>query len=79
MVINGNFFLKKIMKKIYMTPVAKEIKLNYQFSLLSNSITLDVNNDITEIVDDGTGDLIDTNGDLDPEAREFDLDEEEYF
>ena len=46
---------------------------------MSNSITLDVNNDITEIVDDGTGDLIDTNGDLDPEAREFDLDEEEYF
>ena len=65
------------MKKIYMTPIAQEIKLKYQFSLLSNSITLTDTVNSTDIINDG--DLIDTDGELDPDAREFDLDEEEDF
>ena len=56
------------MKKIYMTPIAEEIKLNYQFSLLANSITLD-SSDNTDIIYDG--DIIDVDGSLDPDAREF--------
>ena len=56
------------MKKIYMTPVAEEIKLNYQFSLLANSITLD-SSDNTDIIDDG--DIIDVGGILEPDSREF--------
>lgn len=66
------------MKKTYMTPIAQEIKLNYQFSLLSNSVTLTDIIDNTEIIDDGTGDLVDTGGNLDPDARDFDFDEEEF-
>ena len=62
------------MKKIYMTPVAEEIKLNYQFSLLANSITLGGDDNNTEIIDDT--DLIDTDGLLDPDAHElFDIDD----
>jgi len=57
------------MKKIYMTPVAEEIKLNYQFSLLANSITLDSSDNSTDIIDDS--DIIDVGGSLDPDAREF--------
>lgn len=62
-----------------MTPVAEEIKLKYQFSLLSNSIPSDlIDNKV--IIDDGGGTIVDTEGNLDPDAREFDLDdEEEYF
>ena len=66
------------MKKIYMTPVSKEIKLKYQFSLLANSVTLDGSDNSTDIIDDGTGDLIDTGGTLDPDSREFDFDEEDF-
>ena len=66
------------MKKTYMTPIAQEIKLKYQFSLLSNSITSELIDNNTVTIDDG--ELIDTGGTLDPDAREFDLDdEEEYF
>ena len=65
------------MKKIYMTPIAQEIKLKYQFSLLSNSIPSDLIDKV--IIDDGGGTIVDNDGTLDPEAREFDLDEEEYF
>lgn len=66
------------MKKTYMTPVAEEIKLKYQFSLLSNSITSDLIDNNQVIIDDSS--VIDTEGNIDPDAREFDLDdEEEYF
>lgn len=57
------------MKKIYMTPVAEEIKLNYQFSLLANSV-FNVDDDTSIIEDDG-GSIIDTGGTLDPDAHEF--------
>ena len=57
------------MKKIYMTPVAEEIKLNYQFSLLANSV-FNVDDDTSIIEDDG-GSIIDTGGTLDPDAPEF--------
>ena len=67
------------MKKTYMTPIAQEIKLKYQFSLLSNSITSDLIDNNQVIIDDGGGTIVDNDGTLDPEAREFDLDEEEYF
>ena len=67
------------MKKTYMTPIAQEIKLKYQFSLLSNSITSDLIDNNQVIIDDGGGAIVDNDGTLDPEAREFDLDEEEYF
>ena len=67
------------MKKTYMTPIVKEIKLKYQFSLLSNSITSDLIDNNQVIIDDGGGTIVDNDGTLDPEAREFDLDEEEYF
>ena len=65
------------MKKTYMTPIAQEIKLKYQFSLLSNSITSDLIDNDQVIIDDSS--VIDTEGSIDPDAREFDLDEEEYF
>jgi len=62
------------MKKIYMTPIAQEIKLNYQFNLLTGSL---LNNDDEAIIE--SGDItIDEDGSLDPEAREFDLDEEDF-
>jgi hypothetical protein len=64
------------MKKIYMTPVAKEIKLKYQFSLLANSVTLDGDDNSTDIID--AGDIIDNDGSLDPDSREFDFDEEDF-
>ena len=67
------------MKKTYMTPIAQEIKLKYQFSLLSNSITSDLIDNNQVIIDDGGGTIVDNDGTLDPDAREFDLDEEEYF
>jgi hypothetical protein len=68
------------MKKIYMTPIAQEIKLKYQFSLLSNSITSELIDNNTVTIDDGGGTIVDNDGTLDPDAREFDLDdEEEYF
>ena len=59
------------MKKIYMTPVAEEIKLNYHYSLLAGSL-LDVN-DEASIIDEI--DIVDTGGLLDPESREFSFDE----
>ena len=59
------------MKKIYISPVAEEVKLNYQYSLLTGSL-LDTNDEAT-IVDDI--DIVDTGGLLDPESREFLLDE----
>ena len=65
------------MKKIYMTPIAQEIKLKYQFSLLSNSITSVLIDNNQVIIDDSS--VIDIEGNIDPDAREFDLDEEEYF
>ena len=59
------------MKKIYMTPVAEEIKLNYQFSLLAGSLL----NDSDEAIIDSGDITIDDYG-LDPDAREFfDFDE----
>lgn len=62
------------MKKTYMTPITKEIKLNYQFNLLTGSL---LNNDDEAIIE--SGDItIDEDGSLDPEAREFDLDEEDF-
>jgi hypothetical protein len=60
------------MKKTYMTPVAEEIKLNYQFSLLANSV-FNVDDDTSTIVDDT--DIVDVGGLLDPEAPEFFVDE----
>ena len=54
-----------------MTPVAEEIKLNYQYSLLAGSL-LD-GNDEASIVDEI--DIVDTGGLLDPESREFFMDE----
>ena len=59
------------MRKTYMTPVAEEIKLNYQYSLLTGSL-LDVN-DEASIVDEI--DIVDTGGLLDPESRDFSMDE----
>ena len=56
------------MKKIYMTPVAEEIKLNYQFSLLANSV-FNLDDDTSTIVDDT--DIVDVGGLLDPDAPEF--------
>lgn len=56
-----------------MTPELEEIMLNYQYSLLSGSL-LNVD-DEAEIVDDG--DIIDVGGILDPDARSFDLDDED--
>lgn len=56
-----------------MTPVAEEIKLNYQFSLLANSV-FNVDDDTSIIVDDT--DIVDTGGLLDPESREFFMDEQ---
>lgn len=61
-----------MMKKTYMTPVAEEIKLNYQFSLLANSV-FNVDDDTSTIVDDT--DIVDVGGLLDPEAPEFFVDE----
>ena len=60
-----------MMKKTYISPVAKEVKLNYQYSLLTGSL-LDTNDEAT-IVDDIN--IVDTGGLLDPESREFLLDE----
>lgn len=60
-----------------MTPIAQEIKLKYQFSLLSNSITSVLIDNNQVIIDDSS--VIDIEGNIDPDAREFDLDEEEYF
>ena len=54
-----------------MTPVAEEIKLNYQYSLLTGSL-LNANDEAT-IVDDI--DIVDTGGLLDPDAHVFMLDE----
>lgn len=63
------------MKKIYMTPVAEEIKLNYQFSLLANSV-FNVDDDTSIIENDGSGSIIDISGGLDPDAHElFDIDD----
>ena len=59
------------MKKTYISPIAEVIKLNYQYSLLVGSL-LDVNDEAT-IVDDI--DIVDTGVLLDPESREFLLDE----
>ena len=56
-----------------MTPVAEEIKLNYHFSLLANSV-FNVDDDTSTIVDDT--DIVDTGGLLDPESREFFMDEQ---
>ena len=56
-----------------MTPVTEEIKLNYQFSLLANSV-FNVDDDTSAIVDDT--DIVDVGGLLDPEAPEFFVDEQ---
>jgi hypothetical protein len=61
-----------------MTPIAQEIKLKYQFSLLSNSITSDLIDNNTVTIDDGGGTIVDNDGTLDPDAREFDLEYEEF-
>ena len=61
------------MKKIYIAPVAEEIKLKNQISLLVNSITWDESG-ATDIVD--AEDIIDTSGLLDPDAREFELEDD---
>ena len=60
-----------MMKKTYMTPVAEEIKLNYQYILLTGSL-LNANDEAT-IVNDT--DIVDTGGLLDPESHEFFLTE----
>lgn len=62
------------MKKIYMTPVAEEVALKYQYSLLTGSL-LDVNGE-ADIVDDG--DIIDVGGVLDPDSHAFDLEDESF-
>lgn len=63
------------MKKTYTTPVAQEIKLNYHFNLLAGSL---LNNKDEAIIE--SGDItIDEDGLIEPDAREFDLDEEEDF
>ena len=57
-----------------MTPITEEIKLNYQFSLLAGSL---LNNDDEAIIE--SGDItIDDDGSLNPDAREFDFDEEDF-
>jgi hypothetical protein len=63
------------MKKTYITPVTEEIKLNYQYSLLVNSV-FNTDDDISTIVDDE--DIVDTGGVLDPESREYFMDEEAF-
>ena len=49
-----------------MTPVMEEMESEYQFSLLANSITLDGSDNSTDVTDG----MIDTGGNLDPDARE---------
>ena len=63
------------MKKTYIVPVTEEIVLNYQYSLLTNSV-LNIDDDTSTIVDDV--DIVDVGGVLDPDAREFDLEYEEF-
>ena len=63
------------MKKSYIAPVTEEIVLKNQISLLVNSVIIDQSGQ-TEIVD--SNDIIDTSGVLEPDAREFDLEYEEY-
>ena len=55
------------MKKTYMTPVAEEVKLNYQFNLLTGSLL----NDKDEAIIDSGDITIDEDGLLDPDAPEF--------
>jgi hypothetical protein len=62
------------MKKTYISPVAEEIMLKYQYGLLTGSL-LDINDEGT-IGDDG--DIVDTDGVLHPDAREFMMDDEEF-
>lgn len=61
------------MRKKYITPEAEVIKLNYTNCLLSGSL-LDVNGEV-DIMDDG--DIVDVDGTLDPESREYDFDMED--
>ena len=61
------------MRKKYTTPEAEVIKLNYTNCLLSGSL-LDVNGEV-DIMDDG--DIVDVDGTLDPESREYDFDMED--
>ena len=63
------------MKKTYIVPVTEEIVLKNQYSLLTGSLIDPVTGN-AEIVD--TGDIVDTEGTLDPDARKFDLEYEEY-
>ena len=63
------------MKMTYIAPAAEEIKLNYQYSLLTNSV-LNIDDNTSTIVDDV--DIVDVGGVLDPDARKFDLEYEEY-
>ena len=61
------------MRKKYITPESEVIKLNYTNCLLSGSL-LDVNGEV-DIMDDG--DIVDVDGTLDPESREYDFDMED--
>ena len=63
------------MKKTYIAPAAEEIKLNYQYSLLTNSV-LNIDDDTSTIVDDA--DIIDVGGVLDPDAHAFDFEDEGF-
>ena len=62
------------MKKTYIAPAAEEIKLNNQYSLLTNSV-LNIDDDTSSIVDDV--DIIDVGGVLDPDAHAFDIVDED--
>ena len=62
------------MKKTYIAPAAEEIKLNYQYSLLTNSV-LNIDDDTSTIVDDV--DIVDVGGVLDPDAHAFDIVDED--
>ena len=67
------------MKNIYIAPVVEEIVLKNQFSLMAGSL---LNNDDQAIVDLGGGpveEIIDTGGVLDPDAREFDFEDDYEF
>ena len=60
------------MKKTYIAPAAEEIKLNYQYSLLTNSV-LNLDDNTSTIVDDV--EIIDVGGALDPDAHAFDFED----
>lgn len=66
---------KRSMKKKYIAPVIEEIKLKRQLHLLAGSLFNDGSNDV--VLDDSN--IIVDPGDIgiDPESREFEMDDDE--